>query len=45
MTSVEAFIADNVAALTRPFACDGATLQALAPPDRAAVGEYVLTGE
>lgn len=36
--SVEAFLAESVATLTRPFACDAAAgLDALSPADRAAV--------
>ena len=40
--SVEAFLAESVATLTRPFACDAAAgLDALSPADRAAVRRCV----
>lgn len=35
--TVDDFVAGSVAALTRPFVCDHATLQALAAPEHAAV--------
>lgn len=36
--SADAFLAQSVATLTRPFACDAARLDGLSPADRAAVG-------
>ena len=35
--SVEAFLAESVAALTRPFTCDGVGLETLSASDRGAV--------
>jgi hypothetical protein len=37
MGSVDAFLADSVATLTRPFTCDGVGLETLSGADRGAV--------